>query len=162
MKQGGPLMYVFCTFLIILILFLFIALITNGKSECDIYNNLDKNDVDSFVHNYLRTTEAKNPRQISNFFANNAVLFPLLSGKFINNSDNIFDYFAGIQKSPNFTHTILSRETKKIDNRTWGYYAFVNISDNSQPSVKVRMTFIIKAHHNDRLKISLLHCSTLP
>lgn len=159
MKQGG--MYVFCAFLFILVLFLLISLMMNGNGNCN-SNNVNKHDIDSFITNWFNATESRNPHKPFDFFANNAVLFATVSNKFRNTPEEILDYFKMFIKLPNLKNKLVKKLITKIDNNTWGYYAFVNWSWDGQPVTTARMSFVIRVHNNNKLKISLLHSSVLP
>jgi len=159
MKQGG--MYVFCAFLFILVLFLLIALMMNGNGNCN-SNNVNKHDIDSFITNWFNATESGNPHKPFDFFAHNAVLFATVSDQFRTTPESILDYFKFFIKLPNLKNSLVKKLITKIDNNTWGYYAFVNWSWDGQKPIKVRMSFVIRVHNNNKLKISLLHSSPLP
>ena len=154
-------MYVFCTFLILVLLIL-IALMTNRNSNCDDNTNINDNDIDSFITNWLNATTLRNPKKPFDFFSNDAVLFATLSGKFRDTPDEILDYFQMFVNLPNLKNSLVKKLIKKLDKNTWGYYAYVNWSWTGQATDTARMTFIIKANSNNRLRIKLLHSSLIP
>ena len=159
MKQVG--MYVLCIFLFILVLFLLIALMTYGNGNCN-SNSVNKHDIDSFINNWFNATESRDPNKPFSFFANDSVLFATVSDKFRNTPEEILDYFKMFIALPNLKNSLVKKLITKIDNNTWGYYAFVNWSWDGQPVTTARMSFVIRVHNNNKLKISLLHSSVLP
>ena len=159
MKQSG--MYVICAFLFILVLFLLIALMTYGNGNCN-SNSVNKHDIDSFINNWFNATESRDPNKPFSFFANDSVLFATVSDKFRNTPEEILDYFKMFIALPNLKNSLVKKLITKIDNNTWGYYAFVNWSWDGQPVTTARMSFVIRVHNNNKLKISLLHSSVLP
>ena len=148
----------FVLFLFILVLFLLIAMMNGNCNR----NSVNKHNIDSFITNWFNATESGNPHKPFNFFANDAVLFATVSDQFRTTPEAILDYFKFFIKLPNLKNSLVKKLITKIDNNTWGYYAFVNWSWNGQKPIKVRMSFVIRVHNNNKLKISLLHSSPLP
>ena len=132
-----------------------LSLIING-------NSVNNHDIDSFINDWFSATESGNPEKPFNFFANDAVLFATVSVKFRNTPEEILDYFKMFIALPNLKNSLVKKLITKIDNNTWGYYAFVNWSWDGQPVTTARMSFVIRVHNNNKLKISLLHSSVLP
>lgn len=165
MKKAGTGMYIFCTFLLILVIILLIVLIMNGNDS----NNVNKHDIDSFITNWFNATESGDPNKPFSFFADDAVLFATLSPVFIDNPTKMKDYFKMFINLTDLKNSLEDPKNhkviRKLDNNTWGYYAFVNWSwkkDSTPKKATARMSFIIKAHNKNKLKILLLHSSVLP
>ena len=158
MKQGA--IYGLCFFLFILVLFLLIAMMNGNSCICN-NNNVNKHDIDSFINNWFNATESRNPNKPFDFFAKDAVLFATVSDQFRTTPEAILDYFKMFVMLPNLKNKLIKKLITKIDNNTWGYYAFVNWSFKNK-NIIARMSFVIKVHNNNKLKIALLHSSELP
>ena len=137
-------------------------LANNSKIDNLDSNSVNEDDIDSFITDWFNATESGDPHKPFNFFANDAVLFATVSDQFITTPEGILDYFNYFIKLPNLKNSLVKKLITKIDNNTWGYYTFVDWSWDGQKVIPVRMTFVIKVHNNNKLKISLLHSSPIP
>ena len=135
-------------------------------SAKNIFGEPNENDALKFTTTVIAALrEGTKPEDAANLFAEDAVLFATLSGKFKTTNNEILNYFKDfLVKIPGLQSDIPIKQTVRIlGPYTFGCYFYVPFHFKHRSSILNRMTFIVEyQHHHSDFKIKLLHASILP